>query len=117
MRNHNLLWECKKEILETWKFRKKELNVLDSLQESIMTIMSKKKKDLKLLPPTPKLQAWNEIQNVLFKNCMAIMQNSLHRKLNSTAIVDDSFSPSKTRKTQSLNNFGNNFQANILGKF
>ena len=77
----------------------------------------KKKKYLKLLPPTPKLQAWNEIQNVLFKNCMAIMQNSLHRKLNSTAIVDDSFSPSKTKKTQSLNNFGNNFQANILGKF
>ena len=29
-------------------------------------------------------------------------------------MVDYNFSPSKTRKTQSSNNFGNNFQANFL---
>ena len=69
--------------------------------------------DLKTLTPISKLQARNEIQNVLFKYRIAEMQYSLQRKLNSTAMVDDNFSPSKTGKIQSLNNFENNFQANF----
>ena len=40
------------------------------------------------------------------------MNNSLQRKLNSTAKVDDNFSPSKGI-IQSSNNFGNNFQTNF----
>ena len=50
---------------------------------------------------------------------MAAMQDSLQRKLNSTAMADDNFSPRrrpkdwKTGKTQSSNNFENNFQANF----
>ena len=44
---------------------------------------------------------------------MAAMKDSLQRNLNSTAMVDDNFSPSKTGKTQSSNNFGNNFHANF----
>ena len=37
------------------------------------------------------------------------MNNFLQSKLNSTTMVDDNFSPSMTGKTQSSNNFGNNF--------
>ena len=48
-------------------------------------------KDLKLLPPISELQARNEIQNVLFKYRMAAMQDSLQRKWNSTAMLDDNF--------------------------
>ena len=73
--------------------------------------------DLKALPPNFRLQAMNEIQNVLFKYRMTAMQDSLIINLNSTAMVDNKFSPSKTRKTQSSNNFGNNFQANFSPNF
>ena len=69
--------------------------------------------DLKALPPIFKLQAKNEIQNVLFKYRMAAMQDSLQRKLNSTTMAAENFSQSKTGKTQSSKNFGNNFQANF----
>ena len=69
--------------------------------------------DLKGLPPVSKLQAKNEIQNGLFKYHMAAMQDSLKRKLNNTTMVDDNFSPSKTRKTQSSSNFRNNFHTNF----
>ena len=48
-------------------------------------------KDLKSLPPISELQARNEIQNVLFKYRMAAMQDSLQRKWNSTAMLDDNF--------------------------
>ena len=41
------------------------------------------------------------------------INNSLQIKLNSTAMVDENFSPSKKRKTQSSNNLGNNFQVNF----
>ena len=69
--------------------------------------------DLQALPPISKVQARSEIQNVLFKYRMAAIQYSLQKKLNSTVMVDDNFSPSKTGKTQSSNNFGNHFQANF----
>ena len=109
------------------EIEKTELNGLESLQESIM---SKNKEtneskntisddlfgkmvaeDLKVIPPLSKLQARNEIQNVLFKYHMAAMQDSLQRNFNSTAVVDHNFSPIKTRKTQSSNNLRNNLQA------
>ena len=94
--------------------------MLKSLQKSIMSKNKDKNKsknttadnpfeemvgeDLKVYPPISKLQARNEIQNVIFKYRMAAMP----------AMVDDNFSPSKTRKIQSSNIFGNNFQANFL---
>ena len=48
---------------------------------------------------------------------MIPMQDSLQRKLNSTAMVDDTFSPSKTGKIQSSGNFGSNFEANFSANF
>ena len=111
------------------EIEKKELNVVESLQESIMGKNKEKSEsknttaddligkmvgeNLKAFPPISKLQGRNEIQHVLFKYRMAAMQDSLQRQLNSTAIVDNIFSPSKTGKTQSSNHFGNNFQANF----
>ena len=119
----------KKRKSRNMEIEKKELNVLESLQVSIMSKnknknQSKNKtaddlfgkmvgKDLKALPPISKLQAGNVIQNVLFKYRTAAMQDALQRKLNSIAMVDDNVSPSKTGKTQSSNNFGNNFPANF----
>lgn len=47
--------------------------------------------DLKALSPISKLQARNEIQ-MFFKYRMAAIQDSLQRKLNSVAMVDN-FSP------------------------
>ena len=98
------------------EIEKKELNVSESRQESIMSKNKKKiesknataddllgkmvGEDLKVLPPISKLQARNGIQNVLSKYCTAVTQDSLQRKLNSTAMIDDNFSPSKTGKTQ-----------------
>ena len=111
------------------EIEKKELNLVESLQESIMSKNKEKSEsknttaddlfgkmvgeNLKGFSPILKLQGRNEIQNVLFKYRMAAMQDSLQRQLNSTAIVDDIFSSSKTGKTQSSNHFGNNFQANF----
>ena len=107
----------------------KEVNMLESLQVPIMSKNKEKNdsinatvddlfgkivdEDLKALPRISKLQARNEIQNVLFKYCVAAIQDCLQRKLNSTTMVDENFSPSKTRKTQSSNNFGNIFQTNF----
>ena len=112
---------------------KKDLNVQESLQEFIMSKNKEKNQnknanaddlfgkmvgeDLKALPSISKLQARNEIQNVLFKYRMAAMQDSLQRKVKSATMVDDTFSPSKTGKTQSSNNFGNNFEANFSPNF
>ena len=112
------------------EIEKKEIKVLESLQESIMSKNKEKNEsknltaddlfgkmvaeDSKALSPISKLQARNEIQNMLCKYRMATMQDSLPRKLNSTAMADYKFSPSKTGKTQSSNNFGNNSQANFL---
>ena len=111
------------------EIEKTELNVLETLQESIMSKNKEKNEnnnttadaiigkmvgeDLKDPPPISKLQGRNEIQNMLFKYRMAATQYSFQRKLNSTAMVDDNFLLSKTGKTQSLANFGNNFQANF----
>ena len=115
------------------EIEKDELNVLESLQESIISKNKEKNEsknttaddlfgkifgeDLRALPSISKLQAKDEIQHVLFKYRMAAMQDSLQRKLNSIAIVDDNVSPSKTEKTQSSNNFGKNFQANFSPNF
>ena len=98
------------------EIEKKELNVSESRQESIMSKNKKKiesknataddllgkmvGEDLKVLPPISKLQARNGIQNVLSKYRTTVTQDSLQRKLNSTAMIDDNFSPSKTGKTQ-----------------
>ena len=98
------------------EIEKKELNVSESRQESIMSKNKKKiesknataddllgkmvGEDLKVLPPISKLQARNGIQNVLSKYRTAVTQDSLQRKLNSTAMIDDNFSLSKTGKTQ-----------------
>ena len=89
---------------------RKELGLLDTLQDSIMNRNKEKgesknltsdellgkmiRDDLKALPPISKLQARNEIQNIIFKYRMGSMQDSLQRKLNSTASIDGS-SPSK----------------------
>ena len=115
------------------EIEKDELNVLESLQESIISKNKEKNEsknttaddlfgkifgeDLRALLPISKLQAKDEIQHVLFKYHMAAMQDSLQRKLNSLAMVDDNVSPSKTEKTQSSNNFGKNFQANFSPNF
>lgn len=55
----------------------------------------------------------NEIQNVFSKYRMTAMQDSLERKLNSTAVVDDIVLLCKTGKTHSSNNFGQIVQTNI----
>ena len=107
--------------------------MLESLQESIISKNKEKNEnknttaddlfgkifgeDLRALPSISKLQANDEIQHVFFKYRMAAMQDSLQRKLNSIAMVDDNVSPSKTEKTQSSNNFGKNFQANFSPNF
>ena len=112
---------------------KKDLNVQESLQEFIMSKNKEKNQnknanaddlfgkmvgeDLKALPPISKVLARNEIQNVLFKYRMAAMQYSLQRKVKSTTMVDDTFLPSKTGKTQSSNNFGNKFEVNFSPNF
>ena len=97
------------------EIEKKELNVPESRQESIMSKNKEKIESknatadnllgkmvgevLKALPPISKLQARNGIQNVLSKYRTAVTQDSLQRKLNSTAMIDDNFSPSKTENS------------------
>lgn len=106
---------------------RKEIGLLNTLQSSILTRNNEKKKtvettdelfgkmigeDLKALPPISKLQARNDIQNVIFRYRMAAMQDSLQRKLNSTS--SESFSPGKTaREPLTANNFGTSFQNNF----
>ena len=106
---------------------RKELGLLDTLQDSIMNRNKEKGEsknlttnelfgkmigeDLKALPPISKLQARNEIQNIIFKYRMGSMQDSLQRKLNSTASIDG-FSPSKNAGQFAFqNNFGNGYQS------
>ena len=113
-----------------------ELNLLNSLQSSIISRSKENKEskiqsteelfgkmvveDLKALLPISKLQARNEIQNILFKYRMAAMQDSLQRKLTSTTTMidtvgsDNAFSPSKTGRNQFPANFGTgSFQNNL----
>ena len=79
------------------EIEKKELNELESLQESIISKNKEKNESknttaddlfgkmvgesLQELPPISKLQARNENRNVLLKYRMAEMQDSLQRKL------------------------------------
>ena len=106
---------------------RKELGLLDTLQDSFMNRNKEKGEsknlttdelfgkmigeDLKALPPMSKLQARNEIQNITFKYRMGSVQDSLQRKLNSTASIDG-FSPSKNAGQFAFqNNFGNGYQS------
>ena len=106
---------------------RKELDLLDTLQDSIMNRNKEKGEskhlttdelfgkiigeDLKALPPISKLQARNEIQKIIFKYRMGSMQDSLQRKLNSTASIDG-FSPSKNAGQFAFqNNFRNVYQS------
>ena len=108
-------------------FERKELGLLDTLQDSIMNRNKEKGEsknlttdelfgkmigeDLKALPPISKLQARNEIQNIIFKYRMGSMQDSLQRRLNSTASIDG-FLPSKNAGQFAFqNNFGNGYQS------
>ena len=86
----------KKRKSRNMETEKKELNALESLQESIMSKNKEKNEsknttaddlfgkmvgeDLKAIPPISKLQTRNEIQNVLFKSRMAAMQDFLQIK-------------------------------------
>ena len=106
---------------------RKELGLLDTLQDSIMNRNKEKGEsknlttdelfgkmigeDLKALPPISKLQARNEIQNIIFKYRMGSMQDSLQRRLNSTASIDG-FLPTKNAGQFAFqNNFGNGYQS------
>jgi len=104
----------------------KELALLESLQNSIVNKKGKSDsnsqtcaddlfgkmvgEDIKTLPPIFKLQARNEIQNVIFKYRMASMQDSLQRKLSSTNLVDGSHSPAKMSSNNMSNNLSNMYQ-------
>ena len=98
-----------------WAKIKKKIESKNATADDILGKMVGE--DLKVLPPISKLQARNGIQNVLSKYRTAVTQDSLQRKLNSTAKIDDNFSPSKTGKTQWSNNFENNFQAYFSPNF
>ena len=106
---------------------RKELDLLDTLQDSIMNRNKEKGEskhlttdelfgkiigeDLKALPPISKLQARNDIQKIIFKYRMGSMQDSLQRKLNSTSSIDG-FSPSKNAGQFAFqNNFRNGYQS------
>ena len=100
---------------------RKELGLLDTLQDSIMN-RNKEKGESKNLT-TDELfgkmigedlikTARNEIQNIIFKYRMGSMQDSLQRKLNSTASVDGSSSSSSSN---SGNHWIHGMNAEIIG--
>ena len=107
-----------------------ELELLNTLQTSIINKRKENRiesaedlfgrmvgEDLKALPPISKLQARNEIQNILFKYRMTVMQDSLQRKLGSTAMIDNpndvTCSPNQMGRNVFPSNFGHSFQQNL----
>ena len=108
-----------------------ELNLLNTLQSSIISRNKDRKEpsiqtaeelfgkmvgeDLKALPPIVKLQARNEIQNIIFKYHMAAMPDSLHRKLSTTTMIDSNSnsSPMKSAANSFLPSYDASFQNSL----